>query len=48
MSHPVQPQYGRPPQPAYGYPGPAGPHGYPHGPQQHEPQRYFSPRPQGL
>ncbi|KAL2003677.1 hypothetical protein VTN02DRAFT_2827 [Thermoascus thermophilus] len=45
MSHSVQPQYGRPGQPAYGYPGPAGPHGYPHGAQP-EPQRYYTPRPQ--
>lgn len=47
MSHPAQPQYGRPGQPPYGYPGAAAPVGYPQGPPQADPQRYFSPRPQG-
>ena len=47
MSHPAQPQYGRPGQPPYGYPGAAAPVGYPQGPPPADPQRYFSPRPQG-
>lgn len=46
MAHPAQPQYGRPGQAPYGYPGPAAPLGYPQGPPQSDPQRYFSPRPQ--
>ncbi|EAW11305.1 ESCRT-0 subunit protein HSE1 [Aspergillus clavatus NRRL 1] len=46
MSHPPQPQYARPGQPPYGYPAPTGPHGYPQGAPQPDPQRYFSPRPQ--
>ncbi|KKK14705.1 SH3 domain protein [Aspergillus ochraceoroseus] len=51
MSHPAQPQYSRPgqpqPQPQYGYPGSGAPMSYPQGPPpQHDPQRYFSPRPQ--
>ncbi|KAL5343653.1 hypothetical protein BJX70DRAFT_117450 [Aspergillus crustosus] len=47
MSHPTQPQYGRPSQPQYGYPGSGAPPGFPQGPPQpqHDPQRYFSPRP---
>ncbi|KAB8235201.1 ESCRT-0 subunit protein HSE1 [Aspergillus alliaceus] len=46
MSHPAQPPYGRPGPSQYGYPGPAAPMGYPQGPAQSDPQRYFSPRPQ--
>ncbi|KAJ1714686.1 putative signal transducing adapter molecule [Aspergillus flavus] len=46
MSHPAQPPYGRPGPSQYGYPGPAASMGYPQGPPQSEPQRYFSPRPQ--
>ncbi|KAL4759231.1 ESCRT-0 subunit protein HSE1 [Aspergillus foveolatus] len=46
MAQPPQHQFGRPGQPQYGYPGPGAPAGYPRGPvQQHDPQRYFSPRP---
>ncbi|PWY70991.1 hypothetical protein BO70DRAFT_365299 [Aspergillus heteromorphus CBS 117.55] len=46
MAHPTQPQFGRPAQPPYAYPGVAAP-GYPQGPPpQVDPQRYFSPRPQ--
>ncbi|KAL4970729.1 ESCRT-0 subunit protein HSE1 [Aspergillus stella-maris] len=47
MAHPTQHQYGRPGQPQYGYPGAGAPGGFPQGPppQQHDPQRYFSPRP---
>ncbi|KAE8159685.1 hypothetical protein BDV40DRAFT_272539 [Aspergillus tamarii] len=48
MSHPAQPPYGRPGPSQYGYPGPAASMGYPQGPTQSDPQRYFSPRPQGL
>ncbi|PKY03302.1 hypothetical protein P168DRAFT_291432 [Aspergillus campestris IBT 28561] len=44
MSHPAQPQYGRPGQSPYGYPPQAA--GYPQGQLPHDPQRYFSPRPQ--
>jgi signal transducing adaptor molecule len=55
MAHPAQPQYGRPGQPqgAYGYPGPGGPQGYPQGPPgpsgppHQQPQRFYSPQPQG-
>lgn len=48
MSHPAQPQYGRPgqQQAAYGYPGPA-PQGYPQGPSSQKLPRFYSPRPQG-
>ena len=42
MSHPAQTPYARPGQPQFGYPP-----GYPQGPPQVDPQRYFSPRPQG-
>ncbi|PLN78236.1 hypothetical protein BDW42DRAFT_175255 [Aspergillus taichungensis] len=45
MSHPAQPQYGRTGQPPYGYP-PQAAMGYPQGQLPHDPQRYFSPRPQ--
>ncbi|KAL2870800.1 ESCRT-0 subunit protein HSE1 [Aspergillus lucknowensis] len=47
MSHPAQPQYPRPGQSQYGYPGSGAPAGFPQGPpqQQHDHQRYFSPRP---
>ncbi|KAL4887155.1 hypothetical protein BJY04DRAFT_177472 [Aspergillus karnatakaensis] len=47
MSHPAQPQYGRPGQAQYGFPGSGAPAGFPQGPHQpqHDPQRYFSPRP---
>ncbi|KAL6234738.1 class E vacuolar protein-sorting machinery protein hse1 [Aspergillus navahoensis] len=46
MAQPPQHQYGRPGQPQYGYPGTGAPAGFPRGPpQQHDPQRYFSPRP---
>ncbi|KAL4932647.1 ESCRT-0 subunit protein HSE1 [Aspergillus undulatus] len=47
MAHPAQHQYGRPGQPHYGYPGAGAPAGFPQGPppQQHDPQRYFNPRP---
>ncbi|PYH91428.1 class E vacuolar protein-sorting machinery protein hse1 [Aspergillus ellipticus CBS 707.79] len=45
MAHPAQPQFGRPAQPPYAYPGVTAP--YPQGPPpQADPQRYFSPRPQ--
>ncbi|KAL4919897.1 hypothetical protein BDW62DRAFT_27173 [Aspergillus aurantiobrunneus] len=48
MTQPTQPQYARPVQPQYGYPGSGAPAGFPQGPpqQQHDHQRYFSPRPQ--
>ncbi|KAL3452421.1 hypothetical protein BJX65DRAFT_266148 [Aspergillus insuetus] len=47
MSHPAQPQYPNPGQPQYPYPGSGAPAGLPQGPtqSQHDPQRYFSPRP---
>ncbi|KAI9805914.1 MAG: ESCRT-0 subunit protein hse1 [Sarcosagium campestre] len=43
MSQPAQPQYGRPPQSAYGY-GAAAPHGYP--PPQQDNQQYYPPNAQ--
>ncbi|KAL4788324.1 hypothetical protein BJX76DRAFT_316231 [Aspergillus varians] len=46
MTQPAQAQFARPGQPPYGYPGSGAPAGFPQGPpQQHDPQRYFSPRP---
>ncbi|KAL5048295.1 class E vacuolar protein-sorting machinery protein hse1 [Aspergillus fruticulosus] len=46
MAQPPQQQYGRPGQPQYGYPGSGASAGFPRGPlQQHDSQRYFSPRP---
>lgn len=48
MSHPPQPQFARPGQVPYGYPGPAATLGYPPGPPQADPQQYFGQRPQGL
>lgn len=47
MSHPAQPQYGRPAQAPYGYAAPGAPQVYPPGVPPPDPQRYFSPRPQG-
>lgn len=42
MSHPAQPQFGRPPH-GYGYPPAGGPQGYP----QNDPHRYYSHQQQG-
>ncbi|KAH8704961.1 hypothetical protein BGW36DRAFT_366541 [Talaromyces proteolyticus] len=49
MSHPAQPQYGRPPQQAYGYPPGGAPPGYPPShptPAPVDPQQYYNARPQ--
>lgn len=51
MSHPAQPQYGRPPQQNYPYPPGAPPQGFPPGqavPAQADPQQYYNARPQGM
>ncbi|EEA28227.1 ESCRT-0 subunit protein hse1 [Talaromyces marneffei ATCC 18224] len=48
MSHPSQPQYGRPPQQAYAYPTGAAPQGYPpaHPAAPADHQQYYNTRPQ--
>ncbi|EDN05379.1 predicted protein [Histoplasma mississippiense (nom. inval.)] len=46
MAHPAQPYYGRLPKTTYGYPLQNTSVGYPQGPPQDDPQRYYTARPQ--
>ncbi|OJD12410.1 hypothetical protein AJ78_06987 [Emergomyces pasteurianus Ep9510] len=46
MAHPAHPHYGRPSQPSYSYPMQNPSPGYPQGPPQQEPQRYYAAHPQ--
>lgn len=48
MAHPAQPYYGRLQKTTYGYPLQNTSVGYPQGPPQDDPQRYYAARPQGM